>query len=333
MDAIARRHWLAAGIGAVAGLLLGGAYRQTNVAGHIQNRAHDRAKPHTFRPTTLRLSFRVFPCVSENLRITSKSAQLVRDSEQAMSHPATQEATRSPSALAGSGRVPWWLGFAVALVFILFAVHFVRTPNRLDIPVSGTLDAGIIPQGALSTAPRRTILQDPPTRFIAGFDRTCMDCHRTFPPREDPPVALLQHKHIVLDHGINSRCSDCHYPVDRNRLKMHDGTVVGYDEVVKLCSKCHGPTYRDWQHGAHGRTNGYWDSTAGEQIRLKCTECHDPHMPRVPAMDPIQPLPGPHTLRMGDQRKDPHQELETQRDPLIRALHEVEPHSQGREKE
>ena len=77
--------------------------------------------------------------------------------------------------------------------------------------------------------------------------------------------------------------------------------------------------------------NGYWDTSAGEQIRLKCTECHDPHVPRVPAMDPLQPLPGPHTLRMGDPKSEPHLEPEQPRDPLIRALHEIEPHGQRTE--
>jgi hypothetical protein len=118
------------------------------------------------------------------------------------------------------------------LVFVLLAVYFLKSPSGLDIPLAGTADAAIIPENVLSTAPRRTILPDPPVQFIAGFDRTCMDCHRTFPPREDPPVALLQHKHIVLDHGINNRCRNCHYDVDRNRLVLHDGTVIGYGDVA-----------------------------------------------------------------------------------------------------
>lgn len=220
---------------------------------------------------------------------------------------------------------------AVAIVFVLLAIYFVQSPSRLDIPVSQTADAAVIPPEELSTAPRRKILSDPPIQFISGFDRTCMDCHRTFPPREDPPVALLQHKHIVLDHGINRRCRNCHYPVDRNRLVLHDGTVIGYNDVVTLCAKCHGPTYRDWQRGAHGRTNQFWDTSVGEQLRLKCTECHDPHMPRVPAMDPVKPLPGPHTLRMGDPTHSGPGEPD--RDPLLRSLHEAVSHGQETEPE
>ncbi len=237
----------------------------------------------------------------------------------------------SPNSLL-SDRGPWWLGYAVASVFVLFAIYFVLSPRGFDTAAFGTVADGI-PQEMLTTAPRREVLTDPPIQFIAGFDRTCMDCHRTFPPREDPPVALLQHKHIVLNHGINNRCRDCHYDVDRNRLVQHDGTVIGYNDVVELCAKCHGPTYLDWLRGAHGRTNGYWDTTAGERVRLKCTQCHDPHMPRIPAMDPLQPLPGPNTLRMGQQKKEIHFERGAKRDPLIRTLHETKLHGDGTEQE
>lgn len=41
-----------------------------------------------------------------------------------------------------------------------------------------------------------------------------------------------------------------------------------------MCAKCHGPRYREWQQGAHGRSNGYWDNTRGESRRLGRTECH-----------------------------------------------------------
>ncbi len=250
--------------------------------------------------------------------------------EPTMTDPGRNEATHSTpqTGVVTSERGPWWLGYAVALVFVLLAIYFVLSPPGLDIPISATVDAAIIPRDSLSTAPRRAILPDPPVQFIAGFDRTCMDCHRTFPPRDDPPVKLLQHQDIVLDHGINDRCRNCHYDVDRNRLVLHDGSVIGYDQVVELCAKCHGPTYRDWQRRAHGRTNGYWDTSAGEQVRLNCTECHDPHMPRVPAMDPLPPLPGPHTLRMGVPKSVEHLDSAQPRDPLIRALSEAAPHGQ-----
>ncbi len=250
-----------------------------------------------------------------------------------MSDPASMEAPPVESSLdtaRGSSEV-WWLGYLMSFVFVALASWFVLGPHLLSIPVSAD-DPQLMADGMLSTEPRREILSDPPIRHIAGFDRTCIDCHRTFPSREGRQVAFRQHKHIVLNHGINDRCKDCHYDVDRNRLILRDGTVIGYGQVVELCAKCHGPTYRDWQRGAHGRTDGYWDSESGEQVRLSCTQCHDPHSPRVPAMDPLQPLPGPHTLRLNQRKKESH-DLNGVRDPLLPGSHKIEHHGQRTEAE
>jgi predicted CXXCH cytochrome family protein len=81
------------------------------------------------------------------------------------------------------------------------------------------------------------------------------------------------------------------------------GQAIPYDQPQLLCAKCHGPVYRDWQHGSHGRTNGYWNASMGPMERRKCTECHDPHQPPFP---PMTPAPGPHTLRMGNQSPAEH---------------------------
>ena len=34
-----------------------------------------------------------------------------------------------------------------------------------------------------------------------------------------------------------------------NRLVLHGGESIPYSEVPRLCQKCHGPTYRDWERG------------------------------------------------------------------------------------
>jgi hypothetical protein len=232
---------------------------------------------------------------------------------------------RQPGRQAG---LPSWGGFLIGPVFFLVAAWFVWGPAGLDIPPG---KATVINPAMLSTAPRRVALGDPPVVHLDGFDRTCMDCHRMFPPRENPPAQLLKHQHIVLDHGINDRCRNCHYDKDRNKLVLRGGRVIGYDEVVELCAKCHGPTFRDWQRGAHGRTNGYWDRSRGDVVRLECTECHDPHNPRVPAMDPLRPLPGPNTLRMVSSKSEGHEAMINQDDPLQRSLHDVGPGERGAE--
>lgn len=183
----------------------------------------------------------------------------------------------------------------VGPVFLLLAGWFLWGPESLDLPQG---EPRAIDRSLISFAPRRKAQGDPPTILVDGSRRTCMDCHRLFRPSEDPPVDLIEHRNITLNHGINDRCRNCHHIYDRNKLVLHDGTVLGFSESASLCGKCHGPIFRDWQRGAHGRTNGYWDASRGEVRRLKCAECHDPHNPRVPAMTPIPPLPGPHTLRM-----------------------------------
>jgi hypothetical protein len=100
-----------------------------------------------------------------------------------------------------------------------------------------------------------------------------------------------------MRHGINDSCVNCHAREDRERLVLHDGTDVAYSDVETLCRQCHGPVYRDWTRGAHGKTIGSWVVGSAEAERLTCTACHDPHSPRY---EGIEPLPGPHTLRMGD---------------------------------
>jgi hypothetical protein len=204
---------------------------------------------------------------------------------------------------------------------LLLAAWFLWGPELTDLPVAVSPPVSV---EDLSTAPRRTILGDPPVVKIDGFERNCMDCHMLFPASDEPPRKLQQHTDIVLDHGINDRCRNCHDAENRDRLVLESGESISYSEVDDLCAKCHGPTYRDWQRGMHGRTNGYWDASRGEPRKLKCIECHDPHNPRVPAMNPLPPLPPPTTLRMGSHPghgvEDPVEE-----DPLRRALQRTAP--------
>ena len=82
-----------------------------------------------------------------------------------------------------------------------------------------------------------------------------------------------------------------------SQLLLSDGTTISFDQVAELCQDCHGVIYQDWLTGAHGRTNGYWNDQQGDAYRLACTQCHDPHVPRLPVMDKVRTLPGPTALR------------------------------------
>jgi hypothetical protein len=68
-------------------------------------------------------------------------------------------------------------------------------------------------------------------------------------------------------------------------LKLADSTP--------LCGSCHGPTYRDWEAGAHGRTGGQWNPQSAGFTRQICVDCHNPHSPKIPGR---KPLPPPHLL-------------------------------------
>jgi len=133
--------------------------------------------------------------------------------------------------------------------------------------------------------------------------RNCAECH---PP--DDPVKLeyaddgsliMPAAHaglMAMAHGRNFRNENCYNCHDRNQLdQLHtpEGAKLRFDQATLLCAGCHGPNYRDWEAGIHGRTSGHWDRKAGPIKREECTSCHDPH---APAFTGIIPMPGPHLL-------------------------------------
>jgi hypothetical protein len=110
-------------------------------------------------------------------------------------------------------------------------------------------------------------------------------CHNgTFPPKNDDknPRALTMHQDVVpdsmdLQHGRGGIwCLDCHHSDTRNKLVDNFGNEVSFNQPQKLCGKCHGPVYRDWRDGIHGKRIGEWASD-GKKRWFVCTECHNPH--------------------------------------------------------
>lgn len=123
----------------------------------------------------------------------------------------------------------------------------------------------------------------------AGFAYRCTECHFSIqpPPRQNPLQS--EHAAIALNHGLNTNCLNCHHPVNRDVYVDYDGNEIPADQPARLCSKCHGPTYREWEAGIHGRQNGYWDTSKGERKKLFCVQCHDPHSPKFKPMPPLDP--------------------------------------------
>ncbi len=192
----------------------------------------------------------------------------------------------------GSGA--WFLG----PLFLAVAAWFFLGMKAPELPKT---KMHLINKAAISTSPRRKMISvQPPKIHINGFERTCNDCHNSFKSETPKINGRLQHKEVILEHAINTSCFSCHDQKDRNYLVSLKGKKITYPAVVDLCAQCHIRVHRDWIKGSHGRSNGFWDTSKGPLKRLKCTQCHDPHQPRHPAMDPLKPLPGPHTLRMGE---------------------------------
>jgi hypothetical protein len=135
---------------------------------------------------------------------------------------------------------------------------------------------------------------------LSDFD--CYACHEKGKPpvlrfdAQQNIVVPKEHEDVVMGHGSHNRnnnCFNCHDEQNLELLQTRDGRHVKLAESPALCGSCHGPTYRDWEAGAHGRTGGYWERAAGAIKRQICVDCHNPHRPKIP---PRKPAPGPHLL-------------------------------------
>src|SRR4051812_9727925 len=145
-------------------------------------------------------------------------------------------------------------------------------------------------------------------------DYDCYACHeKNKPPliRFDAQQKIIipkEHSDIAMGHGSHDRnnlCYNCHNEQNLLTYQVRDGRELKFDNIAPLCGSCHGPTYRDWEAGAHGRTSGFWDRSQGGITRLSCANCHNPHAPRIPTR---APAPAPHALRATADSAEAHSE-------------------------
>jgi hypothetical protein len=153
---------------------------------------------------------------------------------------------------------------------------------------------------------RATVRQSLAELTRSGADTSefeCYVCHEQAKPpvlRYDAEHNLIipkEHENIVMSHGRHNRnnnCYNCHDESNLELLQVRDGRELKLADSTPLCGSCHGPTYRDWEAGVHGRTSGYWNRKLGAAKREDCVSCHNPHSPKFP---PRQPAPGPNPLR------------------------------------
>ena len=115
----------------------------------------------------------------------------------------------------------------------------------------------------------------------------CSTCHSVREPNHANRAQDLDqfHQNMPMAHGTLT-CYSCHNPDDTDTLRLADSTTVAYPDVMTMCAQCHGPQMRDFERGAHGGMNGYWDLSRGPRTRNNCIDCHDPHLPKFPAMKP-----------------------------------------------
>jgi len=188
-----------------------------------------------------------------------------------------------------------WLVWVPLIAIPVLAVAVVMASQALsdkpDVENSTTADA---------QSPRHPVVirqpAGPPTINTGQLDSAgkpivanCTTCHTTKPPnprRVHGKDLVDFHQGLTTNHGDRS-CLSCHNPDDYNQLRLADGKPVAFTDVMTLCAQCHGPQFKDYQHGAHGGMTGYWDLTKGPRARNNCIDCHDPHAPQYPKMMPV----------------------------------------------
>lgn len=187
----------------------------------------------------------------------------------------------------------------VGLVFCGLAALFVaglwgRVPAKPVIP--------LVDVKFLETTPWRQTYAD---LVAAKEDMSDYDCYACHEKNKPPPIRYdadhkiiipKEHANIKMGHGSHDRnnlCYNCHNEANLLTLQVRDGRELKFGDIPPLCGSCHGPTYRDWDAGAHGRISGFWDAKSGQARKLACANCHDPHSPHIPTREPA---PGPHSL-------------------------------------
>ena len=176
-------------------------------------------------------------------------------------------------------------------------------------PPATVVDAAFIKPGTVRRSAAERIRDD---GTVEEFD--CYACHEKGKEpviKIGPDLQVIipeEHKDLQLRHGRfnrNANCYNCHDPKKLDQLRTKDGKTLTFSESTRLCASCHGPTYRDWEVGIHGRLNGYWDRQRGEATKKDCTSCHNPHAPMFPE---IKPAPGPTQVEnKGPKHKTEHQ--------------------------
>ncbi len=211
-------------------------------------------------------------------------------------------------------RIGW--SFGVVLLVLAAAVFASQALDRSNPPQDSIVEntpADPVPPKKYPVHIRQPA--GPPTIDTGKLDEKgrpiradCATCHTTKPP--NPRLsngADLKDFHLGLttNHGDRT-CLSCHNPENYDQLRLADGRPVAFTDVMSLCAQCHGPQHKDYQNGAHGGMNGYWDLTRGPRTRNNCIDCHDPHAPQYPKFMPVL-RPNDRFLRSSESSETAHE--------------------------
>ena len=189
----------------------------------------------------------------------------------------------------------------LALVLVLFSWHaYTLATEKKQAAPAKPVSLASAPKPAKLYPVTISVPTGPPVAWVPDpkdsgklVAVSCTTCHATREPDTKNVTAADMdefHEDLNMAHGQLS-CLSCHNPSDYDALKKADGSSVTYPNVMQLCAQCHQGRYNDYQHGAHGGMNGYWDLSKGPRTRKSCIVCHDPHAPAIAKMLPqFKPL-------------------------------------------
>lgn len=188
---------------------------------------------------------------------------------------------------------------ATFVSLLLFAALSLLPGCSAPTPGSGELYLRAITGEVFDTTPVRGEFK-PLRNRRTGFEYRCTECHADFTSLRRQHDLPGEHAAVygAFNHGLNANCLNCHNPIDRDAYADSDGSSIPADQPARLCAKCHGPIYREWETGIHGRQNGFWDERFGPRRKLLCVQCHDPHNPRFAPLTP-DPPPAPPRIQRG----------------------------------
>lgn len=193
-------------------------------------------------------------------------------------------------------RIPHLMRRAVWIVlFLAVPVCAHQIVNELrderSAPTSSSVEVprNLHPVHINSVVPPRGVKTDVTDFHGNAVTVECRTCHSVRPANVDNRLSTDLnefHQGLKVQHG-QLACVACHNTDDGySSLHLADGKLVSYANTMQLCAQCHGTQFRDYQHGSHGGMTGFWDLERGPRQRNHCVNCHDPHVPHFPRLNP-----------------------------------------------